>query len=193
MTNRLPCLASLFLATTLGCACSDDDPVSHSAPIGLTLSAKSDDVQGDGTITDDKNITTESGNPWGKFVDDAEAELGGAPGSIELVELTLLLGADSDGVTELREIFDGTVDVQFELEDTGNFYSVASANIDADTEGREVSFERLFDYEEFDGAEVDALLAGSFKVLLGGPAAAGFADANADADMQLTLVFEAFE
>jgi len=77
MTNRLAFAALAVLA-----ACGDD-PVSFSAPVGIELKAKSDDVM-NGVITEDKGITTESGNPYGAFINDATARLGRAPGRVEI-------------------------------------------------------------------------------------------------------------
>ena len=90
-------------------------------------------------------------------------------------------------------MFDGTVDVQFQMNDSDNIYPVGTALIDDELEGREAGFDILFDYADFAGDDLTRLLGGSFKVLVGGPADAGFANLSGDADLQVTLLFSAYE
>lgn len=185
----LVALALTFAVAAPGCS---DDPVSYSAPVSLNLKIKSDDVA-NGVAMDEKGITTESGNPWGAFVSEAEAQVGGAPGDIDLDELTLLLGATSVNITELRAMFDGTVDVQFQMNDSDNLYPVGTALIDDDLEGREAGFDILFDYADFTGDDLTRLLGGSFKVIVSGPADPAYPTLSGDADLQITLTFSAYE
>jgi len=51
--------ATVLLAV-LAMACGAKDPVTYSAPVGISLDVKSGDATG-GTILVDKNITTEQG------------------------------------------------------------------------------------------------------------------------------------
>ncbi len=126
---RPPCstiaiaLAAALAALTAGC--SDEEPVSHSAPIGINLKVKSSDVGAQATISSDKNITTESGNPWAKFVTDARSHLTHDPSDVDLDQVTLTLGATSTGVTSLAEIFTGEVVIQFVMETSNNIVPVA--------------------------------------------------------------------
>ena len=95
MTRILPLLLSAVLVLA-GCG---GDPVSHSAPVGINLKAKSSDTVNN-VVTDDKGINTESGNPYGAFVTDARRELGNVdPAVIEVDEVEIFLGANSTGVT----------------------------------------------------------------------------------------------
>jgi hypothetical protein len=188
LVNLLPAALAISLSLAAGCG---SDPVSVSEPIGIELKVKSSDVATDGTVTADKNITTESGNPWGKFVGDAEAKLGGQPGRIDLDLAALSLGPASSGVAALGEIFDGEVTVQFET-DSATDYAVAAGTVDASS-GNEVELDPGFSFGDFQDAELDALLAGTFRVVLVGPTTGGFAGAGADADLELTLDFSAFE
>lgn len=170
-------------------ACGDD-PVSYSAPVGINLKAKSDDVVG-GVITEDKGITTESGNPYGAFITAAKNELGGRdPGVIELDQLTMTLGATSTGVTLLEEVFSGNVQVQFQMNDTDNFFAVGHV---MDPTGSTTDLVVDFDSAQFAGVDWTKLLGGSFKVVMSGPAGTDFETKGADADLQLTFTFEAFE
>ena len=115
---------SLFTAA----ACGGDDPVSYSEPVGIELKADADKVV-TGSLTDDKGITTESGNPYGGFIANARTALDGAsPSRIEVAEVSLLLGAGSTGVTQLGQIFAGNFEVLFEMNDTNDTVMVASGD-----------------------------------------------------------------
>ena len=185
MNYRFAC-AALLLA-----ACGDD-PVSYSEPVSINLKAKSDDVA-NGVLTDDKGITTESSNPYGAFVTNARRELGGVdPGSIEVDKIEVFLGAGSKGVTTLGEIYDGNLEVLFEMNDTNNSYTVGHGTITAATGAGPVGLAVDFD-PALPSADYEKLLGGSFKVITRGPAAAGFNGKTADADVQVTFTFAAFE
>jgi hypothetical protein len=185
-------LTLVGLCTVLSGACGDD-PVSVSAPIGINLKAEEGDVSDSGVISIDKSITTESGNPWGAFIADAQAELGADPGDIELDGLELTLAASSEGVAALGEILEGTVDVQFEMNDTNNVFAVASATVGADESGRTIELDTSFDFAGVQAVDLDKLMGGSFKVVLAGPADPGFKALKAKANLQLTFEFSAYE
>ncbi len=179
-------LGSLALA---GCG---DDPVSYSAPVGINLKAKSSDTVNN-VVTDEKGINTESGNPYGAFVSDARRELGRDPGAIDVEEVTVLLGAGSTGVTRLGEVFTGNVEVLFQMNDTNNTYAVAAGGIDAAASGGPLEIGTSFDSDGVPDLDYAKLLSGSFKVIMRGPSATGFSTKGADADIQVTLTFAAFE
>lgn len=173
-------------------ACGDD-AVSYSEPVGINLKAKSSDVV-NATVTNEKGITTESGNPYGAFVTNARTELGGAaPGRIEVSGARLLLGASTTGVTALGEIFLGEVVVLFQMNDTDNTFPVASRVFAATDGAGPIDLGVDFDSGEMNDADYGKLLSGSFKVVIRGPAAPDFQAKGADADLQTTLTFTAFE
>jgi hypothetical protein len=186
------------MRTYLGLSClvltaaCGDDPVSYSAPVGINLKAKSSDVVND-VVTDEKGITTESGNPYGAFVGDAQATLGRDPGSIEIDSVELLLGGNSTGVTTLGEIFAGNTEVLFIMNDTDNTFPAASGTIDADTDGGPVELDVDFEPPATTAEDWDKLINGSFKVVIRGDAAAEFTTKGADADVQVTFTFSAYE
>ncbi|MBA3539415.1 MAG: hypothetical protein H0T79_07275 [Deltaproteobacteria bacterium] len=182
MTNSLR-----FCVLALLASCSDD-PVSYSAPVSINLKAKSGDVSGT-TVSEEKGINTESGNPYGAFVTDATRRLGRDPGSISIEEVTLTLGAQSNNVVTLQEVYSGDVDVAFIIDDSNNTYDVGHVIDPAGVGpvGVDVNFEGV--------SEVDytKLLKGSFKVVIRGTAAVGFASKGAEADLQVSFTFAAFE
>src|SRR5262249_39031144 len=103
-------LMKLAVFTVVSMTACGADPTSYSSPVGINLKAKSGDVSNN-AISDDKAITTESGNPYGAFVNDAQTRIGRDPAAIEIDNLTLALGAQSTGVTMLDQVYTGDVDV----------------------------------------------------------------------------------
>ncbi len=186
-------LLRLSLGSALLIAACSDDPLRYSEPVGINLKAKSADTTG-GVVSDEKGITTESGNPYGKFVADARAQLGGKdPAEIALEDLTLTLGAGSTGVTRLGEVFTGQVDVLFVMNDTNNTVMAGSGNIAATTAGGPAPLDAAFTSTTLGAADLTKLIGGNFKVVIRGPAGADFETKGADADLQLTLTFAAYE
>jgi hypothetical protein len=167
------------------------DPVNYSAPVGIELKAKSGDVaQAD--VTETKDITTESGNPYGAFTNDATAKLGGHPPSrVEVDQLTLTLGAQSTGVAALEEVVTGDVDVAFLVNDSNNTYD--AGHVTSPTGVGPVAMNPAFDWSLVAVTDQAKILGGGFKVVLRAPAAAGFSTKGAEADLQTTFTFSAFE
>jgi len=179
-----------FVFACVALAACGDDPVSYSSPVGINLKAKSGDVSNN-SISDDKGITTESGNPYGAFVNEAERKIGKSPTRIELDHLTLTLGAQSTGVTTLEEVYTGDVDVAFIMNDTNNTYDAGHV-INPRGVGP-VDVDVAFDPALVSDIDYAKLLGGSFKVVIRGPAATTFASKGAEANLQLTFTFAAFE
>ncbi len=189
MINRLSSVAVLALSLA---ACGSD-PVSYSAPVGINLKAKSSDTM-NGVVSNEKNITTESGNPYAKFITDAKAKLGGRdPSAIEIDKVELFLGASSTGVTRIGEVFDGPVEILFQVNDSNNSYPAATGLVPATTGPGPTEISTTFDSDTLPEFDYQKLLGGGFKVVLRGPAAAGFSTKGADADLQVTFTFSAFE
>ena len=180
----LPALALLV-------ACGDD-PVSYSDPVGLKLSLKSGDVS-DGALLDEKNINTESGNPYGAFVGAAEAAIGGSPSRIEVEATTLALDAASTGVDGLVAVFAGDVDITFVMNGSSTAYPVGTATITADAVAGPVAMGVDFDSADMNEGDYADLVGGSFKVVLSGDAATGFEGLGADANLTVVLTFRAYE
>ena len=179
----------LILAFTLA-ACGTD-PISYSAPVGIELKAKSTDVTNT-AITETKDITTESGNPYGAFTRDASAKLGGRqPSRIAIDQLTLTLGGQSTGVSALEQVVTGDVDVAFVVNDSNNTYD--AGHVVNPTGIGPVAMTPSFDWATVAAADQTRMLGGSFKVVLRGPAASTFSTKGASASLQVTFTFTAFE
>lgn len=168
-----------------------DQVASYSGPVSINLKQKSSDVI-NSTISTEKGITTESGNPYGAFINLARANLGGVdPSRVELTSATLLLGAGSTGVTSLEQVFSGRVDVLFIMNDTNNSYPAAS--VTGPTGPGPVNLAVGFDSSVFGGQDRAKLLSGGFKAVLRGPATATFSGKSADVDLQTTFNFRALK
>ncbi len=165
--------------------------VSYSGPVAINLKQKSSDVV-NATISTEKSITSESGNPYGAFIKTAQQNLGGAdPSRVELASATLLLGAGSTGATSLEQVLTGRADVLFVMNDTGNNYPAAS--VTNPTGPGPVPLSVSFDSGAFVGVDRSKLLSGSFKVVLRGPAASTFVGKAADVELQTTFNFHALK
>ena len=182
----------LFLASAVLLGACTDDPVTYSEPVGIRLKASSAEAI-NGIVTDVKEISTETGNPYGHFMTSAKEQLAGKSPSAIVVEGTMLhLAATSTGVATLGEVFTGTVAVDFLIKDSNNSYGVASGEIDA-TASDTVELTTHFDSAAMSEFDYIKLLGGNFKVVVRGTAARGFADKAAKVDLDTTLTFSAFE
>ncbi len=173
-------------------ACSSE-PVSFSEPVLINVNVtKSSDVTASGAITGNKSINTETSNPYGKFVGDAKAALGGAnPTRIETSSVSVQVGASSKNVTKLEQVFAGDVFVDFIMNSSNNTYNVA--NVTNPTGTGSVGMNVLFNGSAVAAQDFPQLLTGSFRVVVRGTAATGYASLAAEPDIQVTLTFEAFE
>ncbi|QSQ14856.1 hypothetical protein [Myxococcus landrumensis] len=188
MNRRYFLVTLLAVSTLIGCG---DDAVSYSAPVGINLKAKSSDTV-NATVTSQKGISTESGNPFKVFVDNARKELDGkSPARVELTSLTLTLGAGSVGVTSLSEVFTGRVDILFRTEESNNTHIVG--HVENPTGSGPVPFVVDFDSKAMSAEDYSRFLAGKFNVVLRGSAAPTFTTKGADVDLQATFAFTAFE
>ena len=95
-------------------------------------------------------------------------------------------------MTALGEVFTGEVSIDFVINDSNNNYGVASGAIEAAT-GALLDLDAHFDSAAMTDFDYLKLLGGSFKVVVRGTAAAGFADRAAKVDLDTTLTFSAFE
>lgn len=185
--TRLACVLAL-IAFAAGCG---DDPVSHSEPVGITLSVASGDVD-NGVLSDDKNINTESGNPYGVFSSAAQDAVGGTPSRIEVDAVTLEI-EDATGVDSLEEIFVGDVDIAFVMNGSETALPIAVHTIAAGDGPGPVELHVHFDSDAVNDADYTDLVEGSFKVVITGDAADGFDQASADADLSAVFTFTAYE
>ncbi len=183
-------MRTLLAAAALALAACADDPVSYSAPVGITLPAVASKDVVSGSVRVDKNINTESGNPYGAFVNDARSTIGHDPSHVALAGATLELLGTSSGVTALEQVFAGTVVVSFEMNGTSALYYAAQVT---NPIGSSISMDPGFDSGSMPAEDRTSFMQGQFKVVLTGTTAPGFDTANASADLIATLAFHAYE
>lgn len=194
MKPRTLTLVAVAASTALvAAACGkkkQHDPVNYSAPVGITLNVKSGDVVA-GVIDENKNINTESGNPFGAFVNSAKAALGGHdPSSVALESLTLSITSNGTGVTSLAQLFTGPVTISFQMNGGTGLYPAATAN---NPTGTNAAFTEIFDSTDLPDADYAQFLGGQFKVLLHGSAATAIQTTSFNVDLVSTFVFSAFQ
>lgn len=178
---NLPLLLALLAPLAAGCG---NDAVSYSAPVAITFGNIKPGI--DNAILEDKNITQPSGNPWGKFLNDARQKLGRYPSRIVLTGTAIEL-LDSTGYTGLQDAFTGPLRVSFDV--TPNSYQLAG--ITSPTTAGPVPMAIVFG--RFDSAtmatgDYASLLGSSFSVVLAGTAPTATSGAN----IQTTFTFVAY-
>ncbi len=178
-------LAALLAPSLL--ACGGSDVVNYSAPVGINTKLRSSDVGTANAVSVSKSINTESGNPYGAFVNAATQALGRAPSRIVVTYLSLELLPSSTGVVNLNEVFTGPVGVGFVL--NAITYPVGAVTNPA---GTSVAMAPAFDSAGLDATAYADLVGGGFPVVLSGTAAAGFAAGSATADLKTTFGFMAY-
>ena len=108
-------MAMLVLAMASGCG--DDgssnpaNTVNYSGPVSINIDKFKDGEVRNNAFDADKNVSTESGNPYGMFLSQARATLGRPPAAVVVDRVTLTLGRDSTGVTAFEQILGGPLTV----------------------------------------------------------------------------------
>jgi hypothetical protein len=99
--------ASLFVLAT-GCSDNTDvNTVGYSGPVSINIDKFKDGDVRNNAFDSDKNVNTESGNPYGSFLQQARATLGRAPAAVLVDSVTLTLGRDATGVTSFEQFLGG--------------------------------------------------------------------------------------
>lgn len=181
-------LAGIALVSVAACT---DEAQSYSDAVGIEMKLRSGDVSG-GMLAEDKQITTESANPYGAFVNDAERALAAPPSAIEVDRVELRLLPSSTNVTHLDEVFANLVEIDFTINDTGNTYVVAQGYV-VPGSIEPLALDVMFDSSVVDLTDYQKLLDGSFKVVVRGAAAQNFGKLDASANLETTFTFAAFE
>lgn len=120
--STLLLLAAFSSSTLLGCS---DDPAFTSGQVGISLGVKEGDIVGD-QIDSRKNVSTESGNPYGAFISKVEDEFGDSPREIRVEAVTLQIQESKDDVSVFEDLWPETVNVFLAADDTVSGFVVAS-------------------------------------------------------------------
>jgi hypothetical protein len=120
------------------------------------------------------------------------SKLGGRqPSRIEIDKLTLTLGAQSNGVSTLDEVVTGDVDVAFLVKSSNNTYD--AGHVMNPTGVGPDDMNPNFEWSMMASQDISQMMNGSFKVALRSPAATGFSTKGANATLQVTFTFTAFQ
>lgn len=186
--RRLP-TALLGLALAAGCGSTDGtldgNTVGYSGPVNIRLDKFKDGDVRNGSFDSDRDIDTESGNPYAGFLRDARTSLGRDAAAVVLDRMTFTLASDTRGVTAFEQIFTGTAVVYFAT----SAVTVNVGTVTAPTGAGPVTVQ--ITASRADLAPINAaLLDGHFKVGMRVPAAPA-RPASFDARVSTTLYFRA--
>jgi hypothetical protein len=186
MLRAVRALALAFLG--LSAAGCDEDPVNATGRIVIELSGiKETDIVG-GSVQKSKNVTTESGNPYGAFLHSARQTLGRDPSRIRVTATEMTLDPGTTGVASFAELFNGTVEVILEADVGG---TVAVARVSAPTGTGPIAMGVIADDAAL-APILAALLDGNFRVGIRGTTALTAAD-DFDARIDVGIGFAAYE
>ncbi len=102
-------LPTLLAVALIGCG--DDstsaNTVNYSGPVAINVDKFKDGDARNDAFDSDKSVSTESGNPYGAFLQTARAVLGRAPAAVLVDRVTLTLARDTTGVTSFEQFLGG--------------------------------------------------------------------------------------
>lgn len=178
-------MAALAWVASTGCA--DDDPVAYSESIPLKMDGiKKSDVEKNDEASVEKNVNTETGNPYADFLAAARSSLENKdPSAIEVQSAWIRMRSDTKGVSGVEEVL-ASVEV-FIVGDKTTTIPIGS--VDAPT-GTEVEVPITADAEKLEPLQED-LKAGSFKVGLRGPAQDPLPANDFDLRLNIDIRFQA--
>ena len=179
---RVALICAVFPLLLMHCA---DDPVAYSDVVSLKLSGIKDGDANNGVTTEEKNINTESGNPYGAFLTSARDALdGGEPGRVELSSALVGIHADSKGVAQLDQVFSR---VELFISSSTATYTIGEAS-PLTSSAADITLAEDVNWE----ALQSTLVQGDFKVGVRVEVSADMAD-DWDAKLFLDLTFSAYE
>lgn len=184
-STRLVLPLALLLVLVLALPACGDDPVAHSETVSIELSGiKPGDLK-NGVASEEKNINTESGNPYAEFLKNARAALGGKdPGAIELVSAYMRVNSTSKNVIAFEDVL---VDAELFMTNSQTTIPVGSVT---SPKGSSVSItlDPEVDFEPLSAA----MLGGDFKVGIRGNTVTT-PPADFELKISLDLKFTAYE
>lgn len=178
-------LTAVLLAAT---GCGDNlaaNTVNFSGPVSITLDKFKDGEVRNNAFDADKNVNTETGNPYGAFLQQARATLGRQPAAVLVERVTLTLGRDTRGVTSFEQFLGGPLVVYLANSST----TVNLGTVPQPTGAGPIEVTVSATRDTLAPLNSD-LINGSFKVGIRVPAAAG-RPGSFDAKVATVLYFRA--
>src|SRR5579859_2753418 len=201
MTRRtllsLPLASLPLVAIVVGCS-GHGPAVGFSEPVPITFTGIKPNAVVNGGLLVSKNVNTGGSNPWGKFVADAQANLGGMnPTEVDLTGATLAVGSGSTptGVT-LDQIFSNQVPVNVTIGMSGppnNVYELGQVSVATGAGPGPLVMSAPFKSTQMTASDYQGLLAGQFKVSVEGSAAASFTGGGFNVSLTTTFTFVAYQ
>lgn len=103
----------LVISTIFITSCEEDQgPVTSNEMTIVVNSLNQSDISENGVIEKDENISNGSGNPWGEFIKEAEAECGKNPTNFEIISLSVQI-TDTEGIDVFEDLIEGSGNVYF--------------------------------------------------------------------------------
>ena len=170
---------------TIGC---EEDPVGVEDRIVIQLSGIKESDINSGTVQKSKNVTTETSNPYGAFLQDARQTLGRDPSRIGVTMVQITLAGDSRGVASFGDLFNGTVEVFLDADVGG---TVPVARVSAPGGSGPIDLELVSDEASL-APILAALLATNFRVGIRGATPRTGSD-DFDARIDVRIGFAAYE
>ena len=165
ISNKLVKLTSIMLVViiTLGCE-EDKGPITSDTMTIVVNSLNQSDINDQGIIEKDENISNGTGNPWGEFIKDAEAECGNNPDHFEVTSVTVQI-ADHDGVDVFEDVIQGNAYVYF-MSTQGSDVDAIRVNIGSSSNLKGTSANELINLASSSELNVlrERLLGGDFHV-----------------------------
>lgn len=165
----------------------DDDPVASTGTIVIQLSGINEGDIRSGVVENSKNVTTETGNPYRIFLDEARTVLGRPPGRIRVTSASITIDGSSRGVASLADLFTGEVNVFLDA-NVGGTVPVARTT---DPAGMGPVAFRIVAGDDDLAPIMTALLAGDFRVGVNGPTPRLPSD-DFDARLDVRIGFSAY-
>ena len=112
--NKLHLYIYLFVLAGLvlnGCD-EDQGPITSNTMTIVVNSLNQSDINDQAILEKDENISNDSGNPWGEFIKEAEAEFGRGPERFEMVSVSMQL-SDKEGISNFDELISGKMSARF--------------------------------------------------------------------------------
>jgi len=178
----------ILVLVALGAVAGCEEPAATSDTIVIRLSGIKEGDIIDGFVEREKNVTTETSNPYAAFLADAREALGTDPTLVEVEAVSLTLGGDTRGVAGFEELFTGEVNVFLRTDDGGTVYV---GRVTDPTGVGPVECE-LVAGDEALAPILPSLLDGSFRVGVRG-ATPRVAGDDFDAKVEVAIGFAAYE
>lgn len=102
---------SVTFISLIGCE-EETGPITSNEMTIVVNSINQSDINDSGKIEKDENISNNTGNLWGEFIKEAEAECGSVPNKFEIVSLNIQL-SDNEGVDVFEDAINGEAAVYF--------------------------------------------------------------------------------